>query len=99
MSQLTSSAGSADLDAALSRIVGRQVPGVSIAVVSPDGVESSNSVGVADIATARPATTDTVYAWFSMTKIVTATAVMQLAERGALDLDGPAANLVPALAP
>jgi CubicO group peptidase (beta-lactamase class C family) len=33
-----------------------------------------------------------------MTKLVTATAVMQLAERGALDLDGPAAELVRPLA-
>ena len=47
--------GSSELDAALSGIVRRQVPGVSIAVVSPDGVQSSNAVGVADSATARPA--------------------------------------------
>lgn len=30
-----------------------------------------------------------------MTKLVTATAALQLADRGQLDLDGPAANLVP----
>jgi len=98
MSRATSAAMSTALDAGLSGIVGRQVPGVSIAIVSPDGVQSSKGIGVADIATARPATTDSVYAWFSMTKIVTATAVMQLAERAVLDLDGPAADLVPALA-
>jgi CubicO group peptidase (beta-lactamase class C family) len=90
--------GSGHLDAAVSAIVGRQVPGVSFAAVSPEGIQLSNGVGVADIARARTATTDTVYAWFSMTKLVTATAVMQLAEHGALDLDGPAADLVPAMA-
>jgi CubicO group peptidase (beta-lactamase class C family) len=36
-----------------------------------------------------------VYPWFSMTKLVTATAVLQLADRGQLDLDGPVASLVP----
>ena len=40
----------------------------------------------ADLATASLATPRTSYLWFSMTKIVTATAVMRLAEEG--DLDG-----------
>ncbi len=43
--------------------------------------------GVADLATGSPATPRTSYLWFSMTKIVTATAVMRLAEGGKLDLD------------
>ncbi len=42
----------------------------------------------ADLATASPATPRTSNLWFSMTKIVTATAVMRLAEEGDLDLDG-----------
>jgi CubicO group peptidase (beta-lactamase class C family) len=33
--------------------------------------------------------------WFSMTKIVTATAAMRLAERGALDLDEPIGPHIP----
>jgi len=55
----------------------------------------SEGFGVADIETARPADADTVYLWFSMTKLVTATAVVQLAERRQLDLDSPVTNLVP----
>ena len=35
--------------------------------------------------------------WFSITKIVTATAAMRLAERGVLDLDTPVSGHVPAL--
>src|SRR4051812_27093462 len=35
---------------------------------------------------ARP---DTAWLWFSMSKLVTATAVMRLAEHGLLDLDAP----------
>ena len=70
---------------ALARLTGR-VPGISAAVVGRRGIEQISSAGVADLADNRPATPDTVYLWFSMTKIVTATAVLQLADRGALSL-------------
>ena len=43
----------------------------------------------------RRADADTVYLWFSTTKLVTATAVLQLAERGKLELDGPVRDFVP----
>jgi CubicO group peptidase (beta-lactamase class C family) len=93
-----SAAPSLKVEAALARVVGRQVPGVSLAVVNPTGIEWSTGLGTADLGAAQPATAETVYLWFSMTKIVTATAVMQLAERHALELDQPAAELIPALA-
>jgi CubicO group peptidase (beta-lactamase class C family) len=38
-------------------------------------------------------TPDTSCNWFSMTKLVTATAVVQLADRGRLDLDAPVADV------
>jgi CubicO group peptidase (beta-lactamase class C family) len=44
---------------------------------------------VADLGTGRPVTPDTTFLWCSMTKIVTATATMLLADRGKLDLDAP----------
>jgi CubicO group peptidase (beta-lactamase class C family) len=69
-------------------------PGLSVAVVKP-GALWSEGFGLADIEAPNPASTDTVYLWFSMTKLVTATAVLQLADRGQLDLDGPVATLVP----
>jgi CubicO group peptidase (beta-lactamase class C family) len=93
-----SAATSMGVQAARARIVGRQVPAVSLALVTPTGLEWSRGVGMADLGAAQPATAETVYLWFSMTKIVTATAVMQLGERHALELDRPAAELVPALA-
>jgi len=71
------------------------VPGFSVAVVKGDGVHFVDGFGLADIAKQAPATPDTVYMWFSMTKIVTATAIMQLAEQGRLSLDDPVANFVP----
>ena len=69
-------------------------PGLSVAVVKP-GALWSEGFGLADIEAPNPADADTVYLWFSMTKLVTATAVVQLADRGQLDLDGPVAALVP----
>jgi CubicO group peptidase (beta-lactamase class C family) len=66
------------------------VPGLSVAVVKGDRVVWTKGFGVADLATGSPATPRTSYLWFSMTKIVTATAVVRLAEGGKLDLDAPA---------
>jgi CubicO group peptidase (beta-lactamase class C family) len=73
----------------------QRVPGLSMAVIRGDHVQWAEGVGLADLRTRRPADTRTVYLWFSMTKIVTATAVMQLVDRGQLDLDGAAAAYLP----
>jgi CubicO group peptidase (beta-lactamase class C family) len=51
--------------------------------------------GLADLRSRRPAAARTIYLWFSMPKIVTATAVMQLVDRRQLDLDGAAAEYLP----
>jgi CubicO group peptidase (beta-lactamase class C family) len=66
------------------------VPGLSVSVVKADRLVWTKGFGLADLATASPATPQTSYLWFSMTKIVTATAVLRLAEGGKLDLDVPA---------
>jgi len=52
-------------------------------------------LGVADLDRRSPATPGTIYLWFSMTKIVTATAVLQLADRGRLSLDDPVVGHCP----
>ncbi|HEX6855022.1 MAG TPA: serine hydrolase domain-containing protein [Streptosporangiaceae bacterium] len=72
-------------------------PGLAAAVVSTDGAAEIVTSGLADVRTLRPVTAHTTFLWFSMTKIVTATAVMMLADRGALDLDAPVAGHVPGL--
>jgi CubicO group peptidase (beta-lactamase class C family) len=66
------------------------VPALSVSVVKGDRLVWAKGFGVADLATGSPATLRTSYLWFSMAKIVTATAVMRLAEGGKLDLDAPA---------
>ena len=52
------------------------VPGLSVSVVKADRLVWARGFGFADLATANPATPQTSYLWFSMTKIVTATAVI-----------------------
>jgi len=66
------------------------VPSLSVAAVKDNRVVWTKGFGLADLAHSTPATPRTSYLWFSMTKIATATAIMQLAERGILGLDAPA---------
>lgn len=66
-----------------------KIPGVSLAVVNSERVLFAGGYGLADQGAPLPATASTAYLWFSMTKIVTATAALQLADAGRLDLDAP----------
>jgi len=70
------------------------VPGLSLAVVSRDSVLLAGGWGLADRAVNTSATASTAYLWFSMTKIVTATAALRLADEGRLDLDAPVGEYV-----
>ena len=63
--------------------------GMAIAVVR-NGAVDFLCHGVADVHTRRPVTNDTVFRIGSLTKTITAVAVMQLCERGVIDLDAPA---------
>ena len=63
------------------------VPGLSVAVVSRDRVLFAGGYGLADRGSNRRADAATAYLWFSMSKLVTATAALRLADEGRLDLD------------
>ena len=78
----------------LERVTSGDVPGVAVVKASGRRIEHGASAGKADLASGRSTSTATAHLWFSMTKIVTATAVMQLAERGALQLDDRVDRLV-----
>ena len=65
-----------------------RVPGLSVAVVKGNRIVWEQGFGFADL-TSTLAKSSTIYLWFSMTKIVTATAVLRLAEGGNLDIDAP----------
>jgi methyl acetate hydrolase len=66
------------------------VPGVVAAMVDKNGLTYIGSAGERTIGTGDVMTTDTVGAIASMTKAVTGAAVMQLVEKGHVDLDVPA---------
>jgi methyl acetate hydrolase len=71
------------------------VPGVVAAITGRDGLIYEGASGQRTLGQAGAMTTDSVFAMFSTTKAITATAVLQLVEEGRLDLDAPARNYVP----
>ncbi len=71
------------------------VPGVSVALVSDEGVLWMKSYGYADVERDIPASTRSVYQIGSISKLITATAVMQRVEQRALDLDAPIQKYLP----
>jgi CubicO group peptidase (beta-lactamase class C family) len=76
----------------------REAPAVAAAAVRGDRISFLGVEGAADLSTRAPATPETAWLWFSVTKLVTATAVMQLVEQGRVDLDRPVRAYVPTFA-
>jgi CubicO group peptidase (beta-lactamase class C family) len=66
--------------------------GVAIGVVRADGSSHIRARGFADVDAGRLVTADTVFRIASITKLFTAVAVLQLHERGLIDLDAPAGD-------
>lgn len=64
--------------------------GLAIGVVRNGRLEQFQGQGLADIASSAPIDEDTIFRIASVTKTFTAIAVMQLWERGLVDLDAPA---------
>lgn len=73
------------------------VPGVVAMVTDRTGNVYESAAGSRRIDGDDPITTDDVFALFSTTKAVTATAALQLVEDGRLDLDAPASTYAPEL--
>ena len=65
------------------------VPGLSAAVVLDGEPRWSQGFGMADLENSSPATSSTLFRLGSISKPISATAVLQLWERGKLDLDAP----------
>src|SRR3954467_5473413 len=83
--------------ATITALMGRHhVPGLSVAVTGPSRLIYAEGFGRADVTGNRPATPDTAYLWFSMSKVATATVAVRLADEGALDLDAPVSDYFPA---
>lgn len=85
-----------DLDGVLQEIMLRwDVPGMAIGIVKGDEVAYAKTFGVQSLETQTPVTLDTIFCVQSISKTFVATAVMQLAERGKLDLDAPIVQYLP----
>lgn len=74
-------------------------PSLSVAVAVGDDVVLAAAAGLADPASGRLATPDTVYRTYSISKGITAVAVMQLVEAGAVGLDDDVRDYVPEFPP
>ena len=84
------------LDAVLAEIVERwEIPGLAVSVVRADGSEYARCLGVQSVETGCPVNPDSIFCVASISKTFTATAVMQLAERGLVDLDAPVTRYLP----
>ena len=71
------------------------VTGLSLALVDDQRVVWAEGFGYADLAHNVPATPETLYRAGSITKLFTASAILQLVERGLLDLDQPITTYLP----
>lgn len=70
-------------------------PGLSVVVVKDGEIVYNRAFGYADGPSKIAATPETVYHWWSMTKIPTAIAILQLQEKGLLTLDDTVASHLP----
>ncbi len=71
------------------------IPGLALALVDGDGVVWQQGFGSTDSDGRTPVTVDTIFSVQSMSKVFTATAVMQAVQSGRLDLDVPIATYLP----
>ena len=71
------------------------IPGLSLAVAAAGQVRHEAGFGFADVENEVPARPETVYRLASVSKPMTAVAVMRLAQDGRLDLDAPVTRYCP----
>lgn len=69
--------------------------GAVVLVATPEKVLDVEAVGYADIAAKKPMTPDSLFWIASMTKPMTATALMMLVDEGKVDLDAPLSKYLP----
>src|SRR5262245_26776247 len=70
-------------------IADKQIPALSLAIVDDQQVVWSEAFGYADPATKTPATTESIFRIGSVSKLFTDIGIMQLVERGEINLDAP----------
>lgn len=84
-----------EVDAYIAREMKRQrLPGLALGIVQGDRILYLKGYGQAD-SSGRPVTPETPFGLGSIGKSVTATAVLQLAEAGKIDLNAPIQRYIP----
>ncbi|MGH7554724.1 MAG: serine hydrolase, partial [Longimicrobiales bacterium] len=90
--------------AALERLIAHEMrdkdlPGLSIALVDDQRVVWAKGFGFENPADSTPATAETVHRVGSVSKLFTDIGIMQLVERGVMDLDAPVSRYLPSFQP
>ena len=84
------------LDSAIAAVVrDSQVPGLAIGVIRGGRLAFANGYGARRLGAADPITPRSLFHMASVTKPFVATAIMQLVERGKVDLDAPLVTYLP----
>jgi CubicO group peptidase (beta-lactamase class C family) len=73
----------------------KQLPALSVAIVDDQQVVWAEGFGYADPATKTPVTAETIYPIGSVSKLFTDIGIMQLVERGEINLDAPITKYLP----
>src|SRR5215213_734862 len=82
-------------DAVTALMRSRRIPGMALAVVTTEQLVQVGAFGRAVLEPPQLTRVETAWLWFSMSKLVTSTAAMRLAEQGRLDLDAPFRDYLP----
>ena len=86
----------AAIDGELQEIIDdKKAPGISYAVVSPEGAVYEGSAGVVDSGSTISTTRESMFMAYSTTKVITSIVVLQLVEEGQMELDAPIERYVP----
>jgi CubicO group peptidase (beta-lactamase class C family)/D-alanyl-D-alanine dipeptidase len=80
-------------------VADKRLPALSIALVNDQKIVWARGYGFTDTARTKLATAETVYRVASVSKLFTDLAVMQLVEKGKLDLDAPVRKYLPDFKP
>jgi len=88
-----------EVDKLFQPVSGDNTPGAAVLVVRDGKVVLKKAYGMADVAGSLPNTPKTRFLLASVTKTFTATAIMQLHERGLLNIEDPVSKYLPAFPP
>src|SRR5215208_7542567 len=95
MTTIATAPAPTDLDDLVrSQMTQQNVPGLAVGILA-DGEIQGWGYGVANIETGFPVLSDSLFQIGSITKVFTATAIMQLVDAGRLDLDAPVRRALP----